>query len=71
METGLTYDLAYSELKEIARQIETESISVDLLAEKVKRASELLLFCQEKLRVTETEVNLIIRNLDIQEQAKE
>lgn len=71
METGLTYDSAYAELKEIARQIETESISVDLLAEKVKRASELLLFCQEKLRVTETEVNRIISNLNVQEPAKE
>lgn len=71
MKETLTYDIAYTELKEIARQIETETISVDLLAEKVKRASELLLFCQDKLRSTETEVNQIIQNLDIGEPEKE
>ena len=64
--------LAYGQaLLEIARQIETESISVDLLSEKVKRASELLLFCQEKLRTTETEVNQIIRNLELPETTQE
>lgn len=71
MDNALTYDIAYTELKEIARQIETESISVDLLSEKVKRASELLLFCQEKLRTTETEVNQIIRNLELPETTQE
>ncbi len=71
MDSALTYDIAYTELKEIARQIETESISVDLLSEKVKRASELLLFCQEKLRTTETEVNQIIRNLELPETTQE
>lgn len=63
----LTYDLAFTELKEIAKQIETESIPVDILSEKVKRASELLVFCQDRLRKTETEVNQIIRSLELPE----
>lgn len=66
METNLTYESAYKELAEIAGEIETESVSVDILAEKVKRASELIEFCQNKLRATETEVNKIIKQMENQ-----
>ncbi len=71
MDQQLTYDTAFTELKEIARQIENETIPVDILTEKVKRASELLLFCQDRLRKTEVEVNQIIRSLDLPEAAGE
>ncbi len=64
METNLTYEAAYKELAEIAREIENESVSVDILAEKVKRASALIDFCQTKLRATETEVNKIIKQME-------
>lgn len=63
METTLTYEAAYKELAEIAKQIETESVSVDVLAQKVKRASELITYCQGKLRSTEAEVNNIIAEM--------
>lgn len=62
--TNLTYENAYKELTEIAQEIETESVSVDVLAEKVKRASDLIEFCQTKLRATETEVNKIIKKME-------
>ena len=64
MEKTLTYEAAYQELAAIAREIESESVSVDLLAEKVKRAAELITYCQTKLRSTETEVNKIIAQMD-------
>ena len=64
MDKTLTYESAYAELKRIASEIENESVSVDLLAEKVKRAAELITFCQEKLRSTEQEVNKIIRQME-------
>lgn len=64
MESNLTYESAYKELAEIAHEIETESISVDVLAEKVKRASDLITFCQTKLRSTEEEVVNIIKQID-------
>ncbi|RYJ44269.1 exodeoxyribonuclease VII small subunit [Flavobacterium beibuense] len=64
MEQNLTYEQAYAELESIAREIENETISVDLLADKVKRASELITFCQEKLKNTETEVNKIIGQME-------
>ncbi|SDL78471.1 Exodeoxyribonuclease VII small subunit [Pedobacter sp. ok626] len=62
--TNLTYESAYKELAEIAQEIETEAVSVDVLAEKVKRASDLIEFCQTKLRATETEVNKIIKQME-------
>jgi exodeoxyribonuclease VII small subunit len=64
MEQDLTYDQAYTELKSIAQQIDNESITVDVLAQKVKRAAELIKFCQEKLRATETEVDRIIKQME-------
>ncbi len=64
MENNLTYETAYAELQQIAAEIENESVSVDVLAEKVKRASELITFCQTKLRSTEQEVNNIIKQME-------
>jgi exodeoxyribonuclease VII small subunit len=66
MEENLTYEAAYQELAEIAQEIETESVSVDVLAQKVKRASDLISFCQGKLRSTEEEVTKIIKQMDHQ-----
>jgi exodeoxyribonuclease VII small subunit len=64
METmSLTYETAYTELRQIATEIESEKVSVDQLAEKVKRASFLIGYCQDKLRSTETEVNNIINQM--------
>ena len=60
----MNYEDAFAELQRIAQEIESESVSVDLLAEKVKRASELITFCQQRLRNTETEVNNIIRQME-------
>lgn len=64
MEPNLTYETAYAELKKIANEIESESVSVDVLADKVKRASELIAYCQTKLRSTEQEVNNIIKQME-------
>lgn len=60
----LTYEEAYKELALIASEIENETISVDVLAVKVKRASDLITFCQTKLRSTEAEVNKIIAQME-------
>ncbi len=62
-EKKLTYEAAYEELKEIAADIEAETVSVDVLAEKLKRASFLLEFCKTKLKNTEQEVSNIIQQM--------
>ena len=64
MEQNLTYEEAYAELKKIASAIESETVSVDELALKVKRASFLITYCQSKLRSTEQEVNNIIKQME-------
>jgi len=64
MEEKLTYESAKSELTAISKEIESEEISVDQLAVKVKRASELIEFCQAKLKNTEAEVNKIISGME-------
>jgi exodeoxyribonuclease VII small subunit len=64
MKETLTYEAAYAELAAIAKEIENETISVDVLATKVKRASELITFCQTKLKSTESEVNKIISQME-------
>ena len=67
MSDQLSYETAYAELKKIADEIANESVSVDMLAEKVKRASELITFCQNKLRSTEQEVNNIIQQMEVKQ----
>lgn len=60
MEEKLNYKAAFEELNDICKSIELESFSVDELAAKVKRAADLLKFCEAKLRSTEEEINGII-----------
>ncbi len=60
----LTYEIAFQELKDIALEIENDSVTVDVLADKVKRASELIQFCQIKLRSTEAEISSIIKQME-------
>lgn len=68
MKTPLTYEAAYKELKKISAEIESETVSVDVLAEKVKRASFLIQFCQARLKSTEEEVNNIISGMEEKDQ---
>lgn len=58
-----TYTAAFEELKEIVDQLENDSISVDELTEKMKRATELMKICKDKLTKTEEEINKTIAEL--------
>ena len=49
----LTYEEALQELQQIVAQLQEDTVSVDELSEKVKRAAELIAYCREKLRTTE------------------
>jgi exodeoxyribonuclease VII small subunit len=55
MKNNLTFDKAFSDLKEIVEEIEDDKIQVDTLAEKVKQANELIKFCETELRTIKTE----------------
>ena len=59
----LTYDTAYAELEAIMRDLQEDRIGVDELPAKVKRAVELVAFCNALLRSTEEEVERIVQQL--------
>jgi exodeoxyribonuclease VII small subunit len=61
------YTEAFEELKQIVAEIESGEISVDILSEKVKRASLLLKICKQKLVSTEEEVSAILKELEAPE----
>ena len=56
----MTYETAKSALDKIVREIQNENTSIDLLAEKIKQAQELISFCQSKLRNIEAKVKGMI-----------
>ncbi|MFP4063910.1 MAG: exodeoxyribonuclease VII small subunit [Bacteroidales bacterium] len=59
-----TYTEAFRELQDIVTDIEEGQIDVDVLSEKVKRATELIRICKEKLHNTNEDVQEILRELE-------
>jgi|GEM_PF-1408300 exodeoxyribonuclease VII small subunit len=60
--TELSYEVAFRELKSIVEELEKGEVNIDLLVEKVKRATFLCKFLRERLRKTEEEVQAIFEN---------
>jgi exodeoxyribonuclease VII small subunit len=63
MEKKISYTEAIEELETIVTEIEQGEITIDTLSEKVKRASELIKICKDKLSATEEDVNKILGDL--------
>lgn len=63
MEKEITYSEAYEELQQIVAEMEHSEISIDELDLKIKRASELLKICKEKLYNTEKNVQEILKDM--------
>ena len=61
METKITYSQAIKEVEEILFRLNNDQLDVDSLASQVKRASELIALCREKLRKAEAEVEKAIK----------
>ncbi|MCE5205634.1 MAG: exodeoxyribonuclease VII small subunit [Porphyromonadaceae bacterium] len=59
----LTYNQAKKELEAIVSAIESGEMDVDLLTDKVKRASLLISFCKDKLTKTEKELQKILDDI--------
>ncbi len=51
-----TYTAAKNKLDQIIKELEGDSISIDELSQKVKEAKELIKWCKEKLRSTQSEL---------------
>jgi exodeoxyribonuclease VII small subunit len=66
----LTYSQAIGELEKIIEEIEAESVDVDVLAEKVKRATYLIKFCKSNLRTTEEVVKKVLSDIEERPETK-
>ncbi len=55
----LTYLQALTETEAILSEIEAQEVDIDTLAEKVRRASELIAFCRARLRQTQDDVDKV------------
>ncbi len=60
MAKKLSYVEAMREIDEILARLGGNEVDVDLLARDVKRATELIALCREKLTGVESEVNNIL-----------
>ena len=54
------YTAAVQEIEQILERFRNEALDVDCLATEVKRASELIAACRERLTAVEKEVNNIL-----------
>lgn len=61
MEKKLTYTQAMKELEQIVAQLEDNSLDIDQLSEKVKKAQQLIAFCRERLTQTDEEVKKLLQ----------
>lgn len=63
MSKKISYTEAYIELQEIVSEMENSEINIDQLDAKIKRASELLKVCKDKLFKTEKNVQDILEEI--------
>ncbi|MDH4076103.1 MAG: exodeoxyribonuclease VII small subunit [Acidimicrobiia bacterium] len=60
---GLTYAEALAELDEILSQLESSTVDVDVLAERVARGAQLVRFCRQRLQVVRLDVDTVVEQL--------
>jgi exodeoxyribonuclease VII small subunit len=63
-ETTLTYESAYNELQQIVRALQDDQVNIDELPERIARAGELIRYCRERLRQTESALQQLQKDED-------
>ncbi len=63
-EPAIGYGDALAELEAILDEIEDDSVDVDVLAARVRRAAELLRVCRDRIASARIEVTQIVADLD-------
>ena len=58
------YKEAIEEIEAIVEEIESETVDVDVLAEKVKRAASLVKLCKAKLKAADNEVRKVLKEFE-------
>lgn len=56
-----TYSQAMERLEKIVRQIDNNELEIDVLAEKIKEANDMISFCTEKLKKADLEVEKLLQ----------
>jgi len=64
MSKSISYNDSIEELESIIGEIENETVDVDILAKKVRRAIFLIKLCRKKLRKTDTEVKKVLKEFE-------
>lgn len=60
----ISYREAKAEIEKIVALIESDELDIDQLSSKVKRASQLVAFCKQKLTETDAELQKILEELN-------
>lgn len=61
---AITYAAALRELEEILLGLERDNVDVDHLAERVRRASELIRLCRERISTAQLQIEQVVTDLD-------
>ncbi len=59
-----SYKDAMEEIQTIVDEIEQEGVDIDILAAKVKRATDLIKYCRDKLKKTDREVKTVLEEFE-------
>lgn len=59
-----SYAEAQRELEGILAELDRDAVDVDRLADRVRRAAELIQFCRERLAAARVDVERIVADLD-------
>ena len=62
--TEIGYAAALEELETILRQLEGDSVDIDVLAERVQRAAFLIRLCRGRIQQARVEVEQIVADLE-------
>ncbi len=60
----ISYTKSIKELEEILERIENNDLDVDVLTQEIKKASELIKSCKEKLYKTDEEIKKILDKIE-------
>jgi exodeoxyribonuclease VII small subunit len=64
---SLTYAKALRELNKILGELESDDVDVDVLAEKVARASELIEFCRQRISGAKMQIEEVVQRVGMVE----
>ncbi|MDA3879322.1 MAG: exodeoxyribonuclease VII small subunit [Prolixibacteraceae bacterium] len=59
-----TYRESITEIEEILASIENDELDVDELAQRVKKVTQLLNYCKDKLYKTQSEVEKVLKEME-------